>query len=58
MQSMSNLLIYARLLMEIWSPDKPRTKKGKLFYKAKGVILHDQVMNQEWERLEKPPYQH
>lgn len=28
MQSMSNLLIYARLLMEIWSPDKPRTKKG------------------------------
>ena len=51
---MNNLLIYAWLMMEIWSPDKTRVKSRKLFYKAKGVTLHDQVMNEEWERLDKP----
>ena len=54
MQGTNALLIYAWLCMEIWSPEKMISDSGKLFYRTKGVILHDQVMNEEWERLDKP----
>lgn len=57
MQETNPLLIYSWLLMEVWSPEKSRTKRNKLFYRTKGVILHDKVMNEEWDRLDKPPYQ-
>lgn len=57
MQGTNPLLIYAWLCMEIWSPEKPRTKRNKLFYRTKGVILYDQVMNEEWGRLDKSSYQ-
>ena len=57
MQGTNPLLIYSWLLMEVWSPEKMVSESGKLFFKTRGVILHDRVMNEEWERLDKHSYQ-
>ena len=48
----------ARWILELWSPDKvqiekdtPLKRKLILYRKTKGIVWHDRVLNQEWNRL-------
>lgn len=37
----------AQLAISIWDEDKVRTSRFKLFYKCKGIVMHDRALNGE-----------
>lgn len=55
---MTEVKALAFWVLEIWHPDKMnfapglRRRKLRLFYKAKGIVLHDRFLNEEWSRCE------